>query len=112
MKSIAKVLLVGTVAVMAIAVSAAPSEAKKRTKPKAGTYVGQICSAGCGKNNMCKVNMWTPTKNGSRRRFRLASSPPARRPARPFSRPQNSVEQSILPPSRQDGCVLPMYPGV
>ena len=43
MKSFAKVLLVGAVAVMAIAVSAAPSEAKKHKKmmkgPAPGTYV-------------------------------------------------------------------------
>jgi hypothetical protein len=49
MKSIAKILLIGAVTVMAIAVSAAPSEAakKKRTKaPAKGTYVGQVCSTG------------------------------------------------------------------
>ena len=42
MKSIAKVLLVGAVAMMAIAVSAAPSEAAKKKRMKApapGTYV-------------------------------------------------------------------------
>ena len=49
MKSIAKILLVGAVAVMAIAVSAAPSEAAKKKRMKApakGTYVGQVCSTG------------------------------------------------------------------
>ena len=47
MKSIAKVVLVGAVAVMAIAVSAAPSEAAKKKKkgPANGTYFGQVCSA-------------------------------------------------------------------
>ena len=57
MKSLAKVLLVGAVAVMAIAVSVAPSEAakKKRMKgPAAGAYVGQLCSAGG------KVMVWGP----------------------------------------------------
>jgi hypothetical protein len=50
--------LVGSVAVAAIAVSAAPSEAKKKMKPKDGTYAGQVCSTDCGKNNACKVMMW------------------------------------------------------
>ena len=57
MKSFAKILLVGAVAVMAIAVSVAPSEAakKKRMKgPAAGTYVGQLCSTGG------KVMLWGP----------------------------------------------------
>jgi hypothetical protein len=57
MKSFAKVLLVGAVAVMAIAVSVAPSEAKKKKAmkgPAAGTYVGQLCSAGG------KVMIWGP----------------------------------------------------
>ena len=75
MKSIAKILLAGAVAVMAIAVSAAPSEAKKRTKPKAGTYVGQVCSTGCGKNNACKVMMWTPDKKWSPAMFPTCTKP-------------------------------------
>ena len=57
MKSFAKVLLVGAVAVMAIAVSVAPSEAKKKKMmkgPAAGTYVGQLCSA------RGKVMIWGP----------------------------------------------------
>ena len=58
MKSLAKVLLVGAVAVMAIAVSVAPSEAAKKKKrmmgPKPGTYVGQLCSTGG------KVMIWGP----------------------------------------------------
>jgi hypothetical protein len=72
---IAKVLLVGTVAVMAISVSAAPSEAKKRAKPKAGTYVGQVCSTGCGKNNVCKVNMWTADKKWAEVSFPTCAKP-------------------------------------
>jgi hypothetical protein len=47
MKSTARALLVGVVAVMAVAVSVAPSEAakKKRTKGMApGTYFGQLCT--------------------------------------------------------------------
>ena len=65
MRSIAKVLLVGAVAVMAIAVSAAPSEAaKKKAAPKAaspaaGTYIGQACSAGG------KVMVWGPDQKWS-----------------------------------------------
>ena len=46
MKAIAKVLLVGAVAAMAIAVSAAPSEAAKKMRMKPGSYVGQVCSTG------------------------------------------------------------------
>jgi hypothetical protein len=70
MKAISKVLMVGAVAVMAIAVSAAPSEAKKHHKmmkgPKAGTYVGQVCSMGCDKKtNACKVIMWGTDKKWS-----------------------------------------------
>ena len=59
MKSLAKVLLVGAVAVMAIAVSAVPSEAKKKMKhPAPGTYFGELCSTDCGANNVCKVMIW------------------------------------------------------
>ena len=62
MKSIAKFLLVGAVAVMAIAVSVAPSEAakKKRMKgPAPGTFVGQLCSTACNASNVCKVMVWS-----------------------------------------------------
>jgi len=54
MKSLSKVLLVGAIAVMAIAVSVAPSEAKKKKMkgPAPGTYVGQLCSTG-GKVMIC-----------------------------------------------------------
>ena len=59
MKSIARALLVGAVAVMAISVSAAPSEAaKKRAKGMAsGTYYGQLCTtpsvkAGFGRSRL------------------------------------------------------------
>jgi hypothetical protein len=60
MKAITKVLLVGAVTVMAMAVSAAPSEAKhkKMMGPKPGVFVGQVCSTGCGKNKSCKVMAW------------------------------------------------------
>jgi hypothetical protein len=57
MKSIAKILLVGAVMVMAVAVSVAPSEAKKHKKmkgPANGTFVGQLCSTGG------KVMVWGP----------------------------------------------------
>ena len=75
MKAISKVLLVGAIAVMAIAVSAAPSEAKKHHKmmkgPKAGTYAGQVCSMGCNKKtNACKVMMW-----GTNNKWAAASMP-------------------------------------
>jgi len=65
MKSFAKVLLVGAVAVVAIAISAAPSEAakKKRMKgPAPGTYVGQVCSTKCNAANACSVMAWTSDK--------------------------------------------------
>jgi hypothetical protein len=47
MKSIARILLVGAVAVTAIAISAVPSEAAKKKRAKAvasGTYYGQLCT--------------------------------------------------------------------
>ena len=58
MKSITKILLVGAIAVTAIAVSAVPSEAKKkmkRAKAMSPGFVGQLCTTGCGPNNVCKV---------------------------------------------------------
>jgi hypothetical protein len=62
MKSFAKFLLVGAVAVMAIAVSVAPSEAAKKGKkmkgPVPGTYVGQLCSTACNASNVCNVMVW------------------------------------------------------
>jgi hypothetical protein len=63
MKGIAKILLVGAVAVMAIAVSAAPSEAKHKKMakgPAPGTFVGQLCSTGCDASKSCKVMVWGP----------------------------------------------------
>ena len=64
MKSVAKVLLVGAVAVMAIAVSVAPSEAKKKRMkhPAPGTYVGQLCSAKCNAANACSTMVWSAEK--------------------------------------------------
>ena len=65
MKSFAKVLLVGAVAVVAIAISAAPSEAakKKRMKgPAPGTYVGQVCSTKCNSANACRLMAWSSEK--------------------------------------------------
>ena len=63
MRSIARILLVGAVAVMAIAVSAAPSEAAKKKRMKApanGTYIGQVCSTG-GKVMVWGADMkWSP----------------------------------------------------
>ena len=62
MKCIAKALLVGAVAVMAVAISAAPSEAAKKKKmkaPKPGAYIGQVCSTGG------KVMVWGADKKWS-----------------------------------------------
>ena len=60
MKSIARVLLVSAVAVMAIAVSAVPSEAaKKRAKGMAsGTYYGQLCTTPSVKAGFGAVMIW------------------------------------------------------
>ena len=63
MKAFAKVLLVGVVAVMAIAVSVAPSEAAKKKKAMKkgmapGAFVGQLCASDCGANATCKVNIF------------------------------------------------------
>jgi hypothetical protein len=61
MKSFAKLLLVGAVAVMAVAISVAPSEAAKKKKakgPAPGTYVGELCSTACNKSNVCNVMIW------------------------------------------------------
>ena len=47
MKFLARFLLVGSVAVMAIAISAAPSEAAKKKRAKhmsSGGYYGQLCT--------------------------------------------------------------------
>ena len=62
MKSMMKFLLVGAVAVMAVALSAAPSEAAKKKKMKAakpGAYIGQVCSTGG------KVMVWGADKKWS-----------------------------------------------
>ena len=56
MKSIAKVLLVGAVAVMAIAVSAAPSEAKK--KKMKGPASRHLRRASCLLEHGGKVMVW------------------------------------------------------
>ena len=59
MNSFTKLLSVGAVAVMAIAVSAVPSEAAKRKSVKRGmapgAFVGQLCATDCGSNNACRV---------------------------------------------------------
>jgi hypothetical protein len=55
MKPIAKVLLVGAVAVMAIAISAAPSEAaRKKAKKMAACTPMMTCSTAC-KGGSCQV---------------------------------------------------------
>lgn len=59
MKSLTKILLVGAVAVMAIAVSAAPSEAAKKKQMKAASScapAGTLCSTGCVGSG-CKIKV-------------------------------------------------------
>jgi hypothetical protein len=61
MKSIARILLVGAVAVMAIAVSAAPSEAAKKKRMKGmapGTYQGQLCTKASTAAGVGAVMIW------------------------------------------------------
>ena len=68
MKSITKLLLVGAVAVMAMAVSVAPSEAKKHKKMAAPAPCapGLTCSTpdskvmACGGDGKWYPAMWTP----------------------------------------------------
>jgi len=55
MKSIARVLLIGAVAAMAITVSAAPSEAAKKAKTMAACTPMMACSTAC-KSGTCSVN--------------------------------------------------------
>jgi hypothetical protein len=69
MKSLSKLLLVGAVAVMAVAISAAPSEAAKRGKrmkaEPAKCMPGLTCSMGskvmaCGGDGKWYPAVWTP----------------------------------------------------
>jgi hypothetical protein len=60
MKSFAKILLIGAVAVAAIAISAAPSEAAKKKKARTAAMSDScndaaLCSANCGPAG-CQVN--------------------------------------------------------
>ena len=56
MKSFAKLLLIGAVAVMAIAASAAPSEAaKKKNTAKEACSDTALCSSNCNSAN-CQIN--------------------------------------------------------
>jgi len=59
MKSVSKLLLASAVAMMAIAISVAPSEAakkkKKAAKPEA-CAVGMLCSTACT-SGICRVNV-------------------------------------------------------
>ena len=62
MKSISKILLVGAIAVMAIAVTAVPSDAAKKKKmaeaaAPAPCVVGTICKGTCDANQACAVNV-------------------------------------------------------
>lgn len=65
MKSISKILLVGAVSVMAIAISAAPSEAakkKRHAKMAAASTTCKdagMCSTNC-QGNSCSVNVCAP----------------------------------------------------
>ena len=68
MKFFAKFLLVGTVAVMAIAVSAAPSEAAKKKEmkaPGAGTYAGSSARSLQGPQYRQGHGLGAGTTNGS-----------------------------------------------
>jgi hypothetical protein len=56
MKSIAKFLLVGTFALTAIAISAAPSEAAKKHRAMKSCEVGSHCSTGCA-NGSCSMKV-------------------------------------------------------
>ena len=59
MKSIVRILSVGAVALTAIAVSAAPSEAAKKKKGIApGTYQGQLCTTPSVTPNVNAVLLW------------------------------------------------------
>ena len=61
MKSIARVLLVGAVAVMAIAVSAAPSEAAKKKRAKhmaSGALYGQLCTTPSVTAGVGSIMIW------------------------------------------------------
>jgi hypothetical protein len=60
MRSIARVLLVGAVAVTAIAISAAPSEAakKKQAKMASGTYYGQLCTTPSVTAGVGSIMIW------------------------------------------------------
>jgi hypothetical protein len=59
MKSITKILSVGAVAVTAIAVSAAPSEAAKKKRGIApGTYQGQQCTTPSVTANVGAILVW------------------------------------------------------
>jgi hypothetical protein len=58
MKSFAKIMLVGAIAVMAIAISAAPSEAAKKKKVAAATGCSNagMCASNCT-SGTCQVNI-------------------------------------------------------
>jgi hypothetical protein len=61
MKFTAKALLVGAVAVMAIAISAAPSEAAKKKRAKgmaSGTYYGQLCTTPSVTAGVGSIMIW------------------------------------------------------
>ena len=61
MKFTAKALLVGAVVVMAIAVSAAPSEAAKKKRAKgmaSGTYYGQLCTTPSVTSGVGSIMIW------------------------------------------------------
>lgn len=56
MKSLAKILLTGAVAVMAIALTAVPSEAAKKKAAKASSGCSGVCATHC-ENGTCNVNV-------------------------------------------------------
>jgi len=63
MKSVSKILLIGAVAVMAIAVSAVPSEAKHhkmKKGPAPGSYFLEVCSVGTNVMVWSWDKKWVP----------------------------------------------------
>jgi hypothetical protein len=84
MKSISRILLVGAVAVMAIAISAAPSEAAKKKRMKgarAGTYYGELCSLPTASPGVSAVMIW----GYDRKWYQAAVTPTCLQPVCPVS---------------------------
>jgi hypothetical protein len=81
MKSIAKILLVGTFAMTAMAISAAPSDAAKRKAAAAPCVPGLVCTAKC-KGATCNVMACNYQGKWSAAVFTPVCTQPACPPAR------------------------------